>query len=353
MTVDNAEGTGWPHGPIGNLHIRLYSPAINCFGPQEDYPAGYSNDMVLPGPTENEWDDGDYREWEPYGYYLWDWVLDNIKVFLYESDASPIPGTRKHDPVFCSNISTSSFNPYDRIIRAGPYYANDNAIARAWQRRPDNMNMLLDILQDEWPEEYTRIQNGGRFYKMYIGFKHTGAPAVPFVQQTISFEPGWNLISFQTPLPGQKLFDLIQAHLSSGKIDRVLDQEGRLITWLPLPAPTGAWMDSIGFVNPTQGYAVRATQPCSIQVEGLRVESPLEVPLHEGWNILAYGMQYPRLATNVVQPLIDAGVLYKVIDEDGNEIKYLAGMWVNTIGYFDPGKAYYIKVTEDVLLMVE
>ena len=360
MTVDNAEGSAggnwwepWEHGPIGNLHIRLYNPAIPCFGEQTDYPAGYSTDMVLPGPTENEWDDGDYREWEPYGYYLWDWTLDNIKVFLYESDQHYGTGLRKHDPVFCSNISTSSFNPYDRIIRAGPYYANDDAIARAWQRRPDNMNMLLDILQDEWPEEYTRIQSGGRFYKMYIGFKHTGAPAVPFVQQTISFEPGWNLISFETPLPGQKLNDLLVPHLNSGKIDRVLDQEGRLITWLPLPAPTGAWMDSIGFVNPTQDYAVRATQPCSIQVEGLRVESPLEVPLHEGWNILAYGMQYPRLATTVVQPLIDAGVLYKVIDEDGNELKYLAGMWVNTIGYFAPGKAYYIKVTDDVLLMVE
>jgi len=119
---------------------------------------------------------------------------------------------------------------------------------------------------------------------------------------------------------------------------------------LPLPSPTGQWTDSIGFINNAQGYSVHAIQPCSTIVEGIRIDGPVEVPLKAGWNILGYCVQFPGLATNVVQPLIDAGVLYKVIDEDGNELKYVAGMWINAIGYFETGKAYYIKVTEDVTL---
>jgi hypothetical protein len=213
--------------------------------------------------------------------------------------------------------------------------------------------MLLDKLQNEWPQEYYRIINGGKFYKMYIGFRHTGGPAIPFIEQTISFETGWNLISFQMPLPGQKLFNLVHPLLNSGKIDRVLNQDGQMITWLPLPAPDGEWIDSLGFINNTEGYSVHATQPCSIEVEGIRIDGPVDIPLKAGWNILGYCLPNPRLATNVVQPLIDAGILYKVIDEDGNELKYLAGMWVNTIGYFDPGKGYYIKVDEDVILTIE
>ncbi len=351
MTVDNAEGSGGYHGPLGSLHIRLYNSGNNCYNGQANYPGGLVGDLILPGPTENEWDDGDYKEWEPYGYYLWDWALPEIKVFLYESDPNfIIPGLREHDPVFCSNISTSSFTSSDRIVLGGPYYANDDAIARAWQRRPDNMNMLLTMLQQQWPEEYQRIQNGGKFYKMYIGFKHTG---VPFIQQTISFEPGWNLVSFRVPVEGQKLFDLIHPLLSSNKIDRVLDQNGNLITWLPAINGGGSWVDSIGYIQNTQGYSVLATQPCSIQISGIRIDGPVAVPLKASWNILGYCVPYPSLATHVVQPLIDAGILYKVIDEDGNEIKFIAGMWINTIGYFNPGKAYYVKVTEDTILTIE
>jgi len=349
MTVDNGEGTEWPHGPIGNLHIRLYNPDVFCYGPQSYYPDGYASDLILQGPTQNEWDDGDYKEYLPYGYYLWDWDLDEVKVFIYESDKHYGTGLREHDPVFCYDIPETAFLNTDYIVRGGSYIANDDAIARAWQRKPGNMNMLLSMLQQEWPAEYTRIMNGGKFLKMYIGFKCIG---VPTVQQTIAFEPGWNLVSFQVELPGQPLLSLLQPFLNSGKIDRVLDQEGNLISWLPLPSPAGQWTDSIGFINNAQGYSVHATQSCSTIVEGIRIDGPVEVPLKAGWNILGYCVQYPSLAKNVVQPLIDAGILYKVIDEDGNELKYIAGMWINTIGYFNPGKAYYVKVTEDAVLTI-
>jgi hypothetical protein len=92
-------------------------------------------------------------------------------------------------------------------------------------------------------------------------------------------------------------------------------------------------------------------------LEGFPVETPLEIPLTAGWNIISYPCEYPQDALSVLQPLIDQDALYKVIDESGGTVFHLPfpppnGQWTNTIGNFESGEGYYVKVTENTSLTI-
>jgi len=93
-------------------------------------------------------------------------------------------------------------------------------------------------------------------------------------------------------------------------------------------------------------------------VEGQPVETPLTIPLTTGWNIIGYPCEYAQNALTAVQTLINAGVLTKVIDESGGSIFHLPfpppnGQWSNTIGNFESGEGYYVKVTGNVTLNID
>jgi hypothetical protein len=107
----------------------------------------------------------------------------------------------------------------------------------------------------------------------------------------------------------------------------------------------------------TEGYYVKLTDDAVFDIEGYPVETPMEIPLSEGWNIISYPCENPQNALNTVQPLIDAGVLFKVIDETGGSIFHLPfpppnGQWTNTIGNLQSGKGYYLRVTADAMLTI-
>ena len=60
----------------------------------------------------------------------------------------------------------------------------------------------------------------------------------------------------------------------------------------------------------------------------------------------------------VFEPLIGAGILYKVLDDAGGLIQYIPypepnGQWINTIGQLENGRGYYLKVEEGTSLILE
>ncbi|MCP4687700.1 MAG: hypothetical protein GY859_06600, partial [Desulfobacterales bacterium] len=95
------------------------------------------------------------------------------------------------------------------------------------------------------------------------------------------------------------------------------------------------------------------TADSELVVEGPLVPLPLTIPLTAGWNYVGYPSPIARDAISVLQPLIDAGVLMKVIDENGSNITENAGSWVNQIGDFEGGEGYMVKVSADVDLTID
>jgi len=142
--VDNAEGTGFPHGPYGNLHILIYDSHDVCPEKQKIYPSPLRH-IVLPGPNPTgkkcEWDDGDQSKLDSLGLFEWRSNDDKVVVFIYESDGKTHGKDWDHDPVFCQTVGrreTLKAAVFESNIKA-----NDDAIERAMHR---NAEQWLEIV---------------------------------------------------------------------------------------------------------------------------------------------------------------------------------------------------------------
>ena len=178
---------------------------------------------------------------------------------------------------------------------------------------------------------------------------------VSTVTQVISFVPAWNIISFRVEPENMDLLDIVQPLIDEEALYKVLDEDGGTIFLMPFPPPIGQWTNTIGNMIATEGYYVKLDLETTLQVSGNPVVTPLNIPLHVGWNIIAYPCQQPQDALAAVQPLIDAGILCKVLDESGGTIFHLPipppnGQWTNTIGNLESGKGYYVNVSGEAIL---
>jgi len=177
------------------------------------------------------------------------------------------------------------------------------------------------------------------------------------ITQNISLQTGWNIMSFRVEPQNWNMLNIVQHIIDLGILNKVLDEDGGSIFHLPFPPPNGQWSNTIGNMANTEGYYVKVTGDGSLSLEGYPVETPMDIPLTTGWNIISYPCEFPQNALAAVQPLINAGVLFKVIDEAGGTIFHLPfpppnGQWSNTIGNFESGEGYYVKVTGNAALNI-
>ena len=154
------------------------------------------------------------------------------------------------------------------------------------------------------------------------------------------------------------MLDIVQPLIDEEALYKVLDEDGATIFHLPFPPPNGQWTNTIGDMATTEGYYMKIDSETTLQVTGSPVVTPLNIPLHTGWNIIGYPCVESQDAFVAVQPLIDAGVLHKVIDEAGGTIFHLPfpppnGQWTNTIGNFESGKGYYVDVSGEAILTID
>lgn len=86
----------WKHGPVGNLHIRIYG----------DDGRELRHLRNLPGPARTlprfEWKDNQCMAYVNFGIWDWDWTTDtSVVVRIYESDPGP---WREHDTLIRSRV---------------------------------------------------------------------------------------------------------------------------------------------------------------------------------------------------------------------------------------------------------
>ncbi len=159
------------------------------------------------------------------------------------------------------------------------------------------------------------------------------------VTQNTPLLAGWNMISFNAQPANMNLLNILQPLVSSGNLVKVIDEAGLIIQNFPW-----GWVNNIGNMAVTEGYYIKVAAACTLNVSGAPILAPTAIPLITGWNIMGYPGQTAQNALTALQPLINAGILLKVIDEAGNIIQYFPWGWVNNIGNFKPGEGYYIKV---------
>ena len=170
---------------------------------------------------------------------------------------------------------------------------------------------------------------------------------ITFPSFTLTLKAGWNTIAFPLIPEDKNLLNIVQPLIDAGVLEKVVNNEGQSIIKL-----FGKWRNSIGNVKPLEGYRINVTQDTLFPLEGDPSNYNIKL-LKTGWNMLGYPLTEERNALDVIQPLIDAGVLEKVVNNEGKSIIKLFGEWRNSIGNFIPGQGYRVKVTQDTMINIK
>ena len=165
--------------------------------------------------------------------------------------------------------------------------------------------------------------------------------------QVIYLATGWNIFSTYIIPSDLNMLSVVQPLIDDDNLIRVLDEEGNTIVYF-----MGNWVNMIGDLANSEGYYIKVSDDTDLIIEGESVSLPFEIDLSAGWNIMGYPTDVAQDGMNVVQPLIDAGELVRVVDEEGNSIVYFMGNWVNMIGDFEAGEGYYTKVNTTTSLTI-
>lgn len=166
---------------------------------------------------------------------------------------------------------------------------------------------------------------------------------------TLSLREGWNLISSNVTSAEPDMEVIFWPLISQSWLVKVMDEAGNTLEDL---GDFGGWQNSIGDLALTEGYKVKVTTDCRLNLEGESAPLPMDIPLTIGWNIIGFPYPWSVNAMDIMQQLITRGTLIKVQDETGRSIEDYGsyGGWINNIGSFQPGKGYKVRVNApDVL----
>ena len=167
--------------------------------------------------------------------------------------------------------------------------------------------------------------------------------------QTIILDKGWSIFSSYI-VPSDSSMDAVPTMLSSGNDLFVVEDE----LGNTYEKRANSWVNTIGNIQRTEGYKIRVKKSDTLTLRGNAVKLPLDIPLYNGWNLVSFPYNGTVDAMEVIQPLIDSGVLEKVQDEKGNSIEYWGASvgWVNGIGDFTAGEGYLVQVNRNGVLPV-
>jgi len=172
-----------------------------------------------------------------------------------------------------------------------------------------------------------------------------------FIQSTqqIDLSNGWNIMSFNKIPDNFDMFDILQNLINSNSVIKVINESGNFVQYLP----GSGWMNTIGDMANTEGYYIKTNINTQIELIGLPIILPFEIPFQTGWNIMGYPASTPQEAMSVFQNLINSGSFIKAINESGGFIIHIPGYgWMNTIDSLAPGEGYYIKLSANDTLTI-
>ncbi len=169
--------------------------------------------------------------------------------------------------------------------------------------------------------------------------------------QFIQLRKGWNIFSLAVePSGSHNLFNTSNPTVTGGGIlNPIVPQLVKVVGTNDgtIEKLLFNWINNIGDWRPSEGYYINVNQDVILHVPGTILPTPVTINLHDRWNIISYPcIDAEQNALTVLQPLINAGVLKKAMDQYGHALERLAFVgWYNGIGNMKPGEGYYIYVT--------
>lgn len=165
---------------------------------------------------------------------------------------------------------------------------------------------------------------------------------------TTTVQPGWNLLSVPVELSSYAITDVLSS--LAGSYDLAYTYDAQTDTWrvYDVAAPPGA--NTLTTLNPGDGLWVHATAPDDWVVSG--EEQPLlRIPLHEGWNLIAYPLVSAKPIAEALSSIAGKYTAVYAYDPARPEpwLKHVpeAPPWASDLSQMAPGKGYWVKVTQD------
>lgn len=159
------------------------------------------------------------------------------------------------------------------------------------------------------------------------------------IEQVISFERGWNLVSSYVVPEEQNIEQVFAPLVDSNVLILVKDGQGRVY----YPA---ADLNQIGEYNPQAGYLVKVSEESTLTISGTeRISSSVDV--NQGWNLLAYPLEEEHDVRSIVNGL-GGGQIEQVKDATGRF--FVPAFNFSNMEPLIAGQGYWVKVTEDSVL---
>ena len=287
--------------------------------------------------------------------------FDHMNIYIYSAkldgvDLAPGDEIGIFDGTICVGVGTltvtiTSIKTLDIAVSrndgSGNGYTAGNAISFKFFDSSTNMEMpnvtaVYATTDPSWSMDGKFAVGASAFAEL------TGLTKV---SQDIAIDIGWNIISAYVVPSNLEMKTIFQPMIDAGTLKKVMDESGKTIENF---GAFGGWKNNIGNLNSTKGYKVNVLSNSTLSLEGTPVLLPLDIALATGWNIISYPSATAQDAKALVQSLIDAGKLKKVMDEAGKTIENFGafGGWKNNIGNFLPGKGYKVNVLEDCILTI-
>lgn len=172
---------------------------------------------------------------------------------------------------------------------------------------------------------------------------NSGFPHLNWQKAGVSykFKKGWNLLSFHHEISNPATQTVFQPILSNVEIIKTFDG------FYSINSPQV--LNTINLIETGKGYLVKMTEDVTLTVAApVLHQTGGDINLKKGWNLI--GIPYNQ-AISVEDALKD---ISSFVEEAGDfEQSYQTGSNTNTLVFFEPGKAYFIKVTNGCILHFE
>lgn len=163
-----------------------------------------------------------------------------------------------------------------------------------------------------------------------------------------ALKAGWNMVSFQLE-PGVTDTETVLVPIMD-KVSAVWAYDTTADYWFrydknsPFP-----WLNDLDHIHSFVGYWLLMDDNASLLVDGTFPTGPIQ--LHVGWNLVGYQSIETEELMNAIGDILDK--LNSIWTYDTAEDKWLRYdknspfPWLNDLQYVEPGKAYWVDVSED------
>ncbi|MBC8255809.1 MAG: T9SS type A sorting domain-containing protein [Candidatus Marinimicrobia bacterium] len=162
---------------------------------------------------------------------------------------------------------------------------------------------------------------------------------------SLELHEGANLVSFPI-LPADGSIGLVMGSLGVN-ITGVIGEGVGATQQSP-----GVWVGSLNNISRTSGYWLLMVESDILTFTGTRTSPEIVYNLNEGANLVSW----PFTSSNDIEPALPDDIetaITGIISEGTASTQIAPGTWVGSLGAFESGKGYWLKITMDIELVYE